>query len=76
MNALRGVKALLEGETVANLDFSSLITALTGSVSAQQIITYMAAIVGAGIGIYLAYTFGRKAVSSFLRAVKGKKPTI
>lgn len=68
--------AMLEGETVGTLDFSGLISALTGAVSAQQIITVMASIVGAGIGIYLAYTFGRKGVSAFLRAVKGGKPTI
>lgn len=67
---------LLEGEVSGGVDFSALITALTGAISAQQIITYMAAIVGAGLGIYLAWVFGRKAVGSFLRAVKGKKPTV
>lgn len=58
------------------LDFSGLISALTGAVSAQQIITYMAAIVAAGIGIYVAYVFGRKAVNAFARAIKGGRPTI
>lgn len=65
---------LFEGET--GLDFSGLITALTGAVSAQQIITYMAAVVGAGLGIYVAYVFGRKAVRAFARAIKGKAPTM
>lgn len=71
INALR---VLFEGETA--LDFSGLITALTGAVSAQQIITYMAAVVGAGLGIYVAYVFGRKAVRAFGRAIKGKAPTM
>ena len=65
---------LFEGETA--LDFSGLITALTGAVTAQQIITYMAAVVGAGLGIYVAYVFGRKAVRAFARAIKGKAPTM
>lgn len=66
---------LLEGE-LTGLDFSGLISALTGTITAQQIITYMAAIVGAGATIYLAWVFGRKAVSSFWRAVRGKRPTV
>lgn len=65
----------MEGGT-SGLDFSGLISALTGAVSAQQIITYMAAIVAAGIGIYVAYVFGRKAVSAFTRAIRGGKPTM
>lgn len=64
------------GEGTSSLDFSGLISALTGAVSAQQIITYMAAIVAAGIGIYVAYVFGRKAVNAFARAIKGGRPTI
>ena len=63
------------GEGTTALDFSGLISALTGAVSAQQIITYMAAIVGAGIGIYVAYVFGNKAIKAFARAIKGKMPT-
>lgn len=64
------------GEGTSGLDFSGLISALTGAVSAQQIITYMAAIVAAGIGIYVAYVFGRKAVRAFTRAIKGKAPSM
>ena len=71
VNALH---VLFEGETA--LDFSGLITALTGAVTAQQIITYMAAVVCAGLGIYVAYVFGRKAVRAFARAIKGKAPTM
>ncbi len=72
-----GVKPFLEGEaTPSSLDFTGLLTALTSAVTAQQIIGFMAAIVGAGISIYVAYTFGRKAVNAFLRAIKGKKPTV
>jgi len=67
---------LAEGETVGGLDFSSLITALQTAVTAQQILTYMAAIVGAGLGIYVAYVFGRKAVKAFAKAIKGKTPSL
>lgn len=77
MNHLVGaVKLLLEGETAGSIDFSGLLSALTSAVSAQQIIGYMAAIVGAGLGIYVAYTYGRKMVRGFTRAIKGKAPTI
>ena len=69
------LRVLFEGEPTG-LDFTGLISALTGTVSAQQIIGYMAAIVGAGMGIYLAYVFGRKLIRAFANAVKGKKPTI
>lgn len=77
-NALRGAVTIMfeDGASPSGLDFSGLLAALTGAVTAQQILTYMAAIVGAGIGIYVAYVFGRKGVSAFLRAIKGKKPTI
>ena len=41
------IKPFLEGEsTPSGLDFTGLLTALTGAVTAQQIIGYMAAIVG------------------------------
>lgn len=58
------------------LDFSSIITALTGAVTASDVIGYMASICTAGIGIYLAYVFGRKAIRAFSRAIKGKAPTV
>ena len=71
------IKPFLEGEsTPSGLDFSGLLTALTGAVTAQQIIGYMAAIVGAGLGIYVAYVFGRKMIKGFTSAIKGKRPTI
>lgn len=59
-----------------SLDFTGLINALTGAVTAQQIITYMAAIVAAGIGLYVAYVFGRKAVKAFTKAINGGRPTL
>lgn len=70
------LKVLFEGDTPGSLDFSGLISALTGAVTGQQILTYMAAIVGAGLGIYVAYVFGRKAVRAFSKAIKGGRPTI
>jgi len=62
---------MLEGD-VGGLDFTGLISALQGAVTAQQIITYMAAIVVIGIPLMLAWIFGRKAVRSFMDAVRGK----
>lgn len=67
---------LLEGETASSLDFSALLTALTSAVTPQMIIGFMASIAGAGILMYVAYTFGRKAISAFLGAIRGKAPTI
>lgn len=69
------VKFFAEGESTG-LDFSGLISALQSAVTGQQILTYMAAIVGAGLGIYLAYVFGRKAVNAFARAIRGGRPTM
>ena len=76
MAFLNIVRTVVEDPAPTGLDFSGLISALTSTVTAQQIIGYMAAIVGAGMGIYLAYVFGRKLIRAFANAVKGKKPTI
>ena len=77
LKALGPVIAVFEDDPApSGLDFTGLLSALTSAVTAQQIIGFMAAIVGAGVGIYVAYTFGRKAVNAFLRAIKGKKPTV
>ena len=70
------VASVAEDPSPSGLDFSGLISALTNAVTAQQVLTYMAAIVGAGLGIYVAYVFGRKAISAFSRAIHGGKPTI
>lgn len=58
------------------LDFSGLITALEGAITAQQLIGYFAAIIAAGIGMYVAYVVVRKAIKAFTRAIKGKAPTV
>lgn len=58
------------------LDFSGVISALTGSLSAQQLIGYLAAIIGAGIGLYVAYVVVRKALGGFTSAIRGGKPKV
>lgn len=75
-SALQIAKLLLEGESVSGLDFSGLISAVTGTITPTQILAYMGTIVAAGVGIYLAWVFGRKAVSSVLNAIRGKKPRV
>ena len=64
------------GSESSSLTFTTLISALTGVVTAQDIITLMGSVVGAGLGIAVAYIFGRKLVRAFIRAIKGKAPTI
>lgn len=73
MSILNSIRVLFQTEPTG-LDFSGIISALTGSVSAQQLIGYLAAIVGAGIGIYVAYVVVRKATGGFTSAVNGGKP--
>ena len=75
-NLLTAGKTLLE-ETVtpgAGLDFSEITNAVSGIVTPQQIITYIAGAIVACGTVYIAWIFGRKAVSWFLNAVNGRKP--
>ena len=60
--------------TVSNaLDFSSISTALTTSVTPAQIITIIASIIGVGMTFVLMWFGVRKLVSIFKKAVtKGK----
>lgn len=69
------LNSFLEGDP-SGLDFSGIVSALTGAVSAQQLITYFAAIIGAGIGLYVAYVVVRKAVKAFTSAIRGGAPRI
>lgn len=64
---------LLEGETV---DFSTLISAMSGAVTPAQIVGWMAAVVTGGMGIYITFVYGRKVVKGFTRALRGKAPTM
>ena len=62
------------GEDGPTVDVSGIITALAGTITPAQVATLMASIVGAGALIYLTWVFGRKAISAFYRAVRGKAP--
>lgn len=61
------------GETMANLDFDPVITALTTAVTPTQIITLIGGLIAFGI-VYVFMWFGvRKVVKIFRNAVmKGK----
>jgi hypothetical protein len=63
--------SIFEGEPTG-LDFSGIITALTSALSAQQLIGYLASIIGIGISLYVAYTVVRKAYKMFKGAVAGR----
>ena len=75
MNYLRGLAgALREGATgTANVDLSSFITALTGSITPEQILTILASVIGVGMSFVLMWFGVRKAVRLFSSAMaKGK----
>lgn len=72
--SLISVLYLLEGEST--VDFSTLISALTGAVTPAQIVGWMAAVVTGGMGIYVTFVYGRKVVRGFTRALRGKAPTM
>lgn len=61
-------------QTVANsVDFSSFITALTGTITPTQILTVLASCVGIGIVFVLMWMGVRKIVGAFSAAVmKGR----
>lgn len=61
-------------ETVANtVDFSSFITALTGTITPAQILAILASVVGVGIAFVLMWMGVRKITSAFTSAVmRGK----
>ena len=73
---LNMIKVLREGAEVTGLDFSTLISSLTATITPAQVLTYMGAVVAGGIGIWLAWLFGRKAVKGILNAISGKKPRV
>lgn len=57
----------MEGTTT--IDFSSFITALTGSITVQQVLAVLASVVGVGMIFFLMWLGVRKAVRSFTSAV-------
>lgn len=57
----------MEGTTA--IDFTSFITALTGSITVTQVLTVLASVVGVGMAFFLMWLGVRKAVRSFTSAV-------
>ena len=51
------------------IDFSSYITALTGSISAADVLTVLASVVGVGMTFFLMWLGVRKATRGFTSAV-------
>lgn len=58
----------MEGASTA-IDFTSFITALTGSITVSQVLTVLASVVGVGMAFFLMWLGVRKAVRSFTSAV-------
>lgn len=56
-------------EGAASIDFSAFITALTGSITAAQVLTVLASVVGVGMTFFLMWLGVKKAVRSFTTAV-------
>lgn len=52
------------------VDLSSFITALTGSITPTQILTVLSSIVGVGMAFFLMWLGIRKAVIAFISAVR------
>lgn len=64
------------GITMANLDFSPVVNALTNAVTPTQIITLLAGIIACGI-VYVFMWFGiRKVIKIFRSAVMGGRITV
>lgn len=56
-------------ENATTIDFSSFITALTGSITVTQVLAVLASVVGVGMVFFLMWLGVRKAVRSFTSAV-------
>lgn len=54
---------------VSSIDFTSYITALTGSITPAQVLTVLAAVVGVGMAFFLMWLGVRKATKGFTTAV-------
>lgn len=54
---------------VSSIDFTSYISALTGSITPAQVLTVLAAVVGVGMVFFLMWLGVRKATKGFTTAV-------
>lgn len=51
------------------IDFSTYLTALTGSITTAQVLTVLASVVGCGMAFFLMWLGVRKATRAFTSAV-------
>lgn len=59
--------------TAASVDFSGLLSALTGSITPAQVLGVLAAVIGVGMAFFLMWLGVRKATTAFTSSVaKGK----
>ncbi len=64
----------MEGSTTTNtVDFSGLLSALTGSITPTQVLTVLAAVIGVGMAFFLMWLGVRKAIRAFTSAVSSGK---
>lgn len=56
-------------DVASDIDFTSFITALTSSITASQVLTVLASVVGVGMTFFLMWLGVKKAVRSFTTAV-------
>lgn len=59
----------MEGTTANAVDFSGLLSALTGSITPAQVLAVLASVVGVGMAFFLMWLGVRKAVRAFTSAV-------
>lgn len=61
----------MEGST--SVDFSGLISALTGAITPAQVLAVLASVVGVGMTFFLMWLGVRKAIRAFSSAVTSGK---
>ena len=57
-------------ETTTQIDFTGLKTALTSSITPEQVLTVLASVVGIGMTFFLMWLGVRKLVRGFVSAVR------
>lgn len=61
------------GTGTSTIDFSSFITALTGAVTPEQILTILASVIGVGMGFVLMWFGVKKIIKMFKSAFENGK---
>ena len=61
------------GSVAEQVDLSSLVTAITGSITPADIITILGSVIGVGMGFVLMWFGTRKVISLFSTALKSGK---